>query len=292
MRSLKIGLLTNFLVKEGMKNINEVAEWASQNGFEDLEVGPTVPMESEEFGKILDSGKIGISALTYCRNYLSSDEEEASFHITELKKRIKFAGSLGIEKIVTSTGIDKKVEEGVYDRADAIRKIPVRSLDKFLKTFDPIVDLAEQNHVKLAFENCPLMGNIAISPVMWRQIFERLDSKNAGLAYDPSHLLWQFIEPYKPIAEFKDKIFHVHAKDTQIDYDLLKESGFLTDFRWFNYRIPGRGELDWAKFIKELKAAGYDGTISIEHEDADYEHGLASVQEGLLLGQSCLKKYI
>ncbi len=289
---MKIGLLTNFLVKEGMKNIEEVAAWAVKNGFEDLEIGPTLPMVSEEFRKIQDSGNIGISAMTYCRNYLSSDEEEAGVHIAELKKRIKFAGSLGIDKIVTSTGIDKKIEEGVYDRADAIRKIPVRSLDKFLKVFYPIVDLAEQYHVKLAFENCPLMGNIAISPVMWRLIFEKLDSKNVGLAYDPSHLLWQFIDPYKPIAEFKDRIFHVHAKDTQIHYDLLKESGFLTDFRWFNYRIPGRGELDWDKFIQELKKNGYDKTISIEHEDADYEQGLASVQEGLLLGRSYLKKYV
>ncbi len=289
---MKIGLLTNFLVKEGMTQIEDVADWAGKNGFQDLEVGPTIPMVSEQFQKIIESGEINITTMIYCRNFLSSDTEEATLHIEELKKRIKFAGSLGIEKVVTSTGIDKSIEEGIYDRADSIRKIPERSLDKFLKIFTPIVELAEQYHVKLAFENCPLMGNIAISPTMWRKIFEKLDSKNIGLAYDPSHLLWQFIDPYTPIAEFKERIFHVHAKDTRIHYEILKESGFLTDFKWFHYRIPGRGELDWDKFFKELKAIGYDKTISIEHEDADYEHGLASVQEGLLLGKSFLKKYI
>lgn len=289
---MKIGLLTNFLVKEGMSSIQEVAEWASTNGFEELEVGPALPMDYEQFHEIIHSGKIGISAMTYCRNFLSTDKEEAKIHIEELKKRIQFAGSLGIEKIVTSTGIDKSVEEGVYDRADAIRKIPERSLDLFLKVFDPIVDLAERCKVQLAFENCPLMGNIAISPVMWRKIFGRLDSKFVGLTYDPSHLVWQFIDPYLPISEFGERIFHVHAKDTQINYDKLKQTGFLTDFSWFNYRIPGRGELDWDKIIKELKAVNYNNTISIEHEDADYENGLDLVKEGLLLGQAHLKHYI
>lgn len=289
---MKIGLLTNFLVKEGMKNIHEVADWASQNGFSDLEVGPTLPLDYEEFQTVIQSGKISITSLIYCRNFLSTDLEEAKLHSKELKKRINFAGELGIEKVITSTGIDKSIEEGVYDRADAIRKIPERSLEGFFNVFDPIIDLAEKKNVKIAFENCPLMGNIAISPVMWRKIFQTLDSSNLGLAYDPSHLIWQFIDPYEPIAEFKERIFHVHAKDTQIDRGLLKESGFLTDFKWFHYRIPGRGELDWNRFIGELKNIGYDKTISIEHEDADYEDGLESVQNGLVLGQKHLQQFI
>lgn len=289
---MEIGLLTNFLVKEGMKSIDEVAEWASANGFQDLEVGPTLSMNKEDFSRVLESGKIHINAMTYCRNFLSTDLEEAKQHIDELMKRIQFAGELGIGTVVTSTGIDKSVEEGVYDRADAIRKIPERSLEQFFQTFDSIIDLAEKSKVKIAFENCPLMGNIAISPVMWRKIFEKLDSKYVGLAYDPSHLIWQFIDPYAPIQEFKERIFHVHAKDTQIHRSLLEETGFLTDFKWFNYRIPGRGELDWERFIGELKKIGYDKTISIEHEDADYESNLEAVQEGLLLGKKYISQYI
>lgn len=287
-----IGLLTNFLVKEGMTDIIDVAQWASSNGFQDLEVGPTLPMDLEKFSEVINSGKIKITSMTYCRNFLSTDNDEAKMHIEELKKRIKFAGELGIEKIVTSTGIDKSVEEGVYDRADAIRKIPERSLEKFFKVFEPIIDLAEQNNVKIAFENCPLMGNIAISPVMWRKIFQTLDSRFVGLTYDPSHLVWQFIEPYEPINEFRERIFHVHAKDTQIHYGLLKETGFLTDLSWFNYRIPGKGELDWDRLVSELRKIGYNKTISIEHEDANYESSLKSVKEGLLLGKEHIKKYL
>ena len=192
---MRLGFMTNILVKKGMVHLDEIAEWAAAQGFEDLEVGPTVPMERELFERVLEKGKVAITSLTYCRNFLSTDSGEAEAHIAELKKRIAFAGDLGIEKIVTSTGINKTLEEGIYDKADSIRRTPARSLDQFVETFAPIVEYAEKKNVKLAFENCPLMGNIAISPVMWREILKRLDSKMVGLAYDPSHLVWQFIDP-------------------------------------------------------------------------------------------------
>lgn len=288
---MRLGFMTNILVKKGMGQLDEIAKWAAEQGFEDLEVGPTVPMERKLFEKVLEKGRVKITSLTYCRNFLSTDKEEAEAHIAELKKRIAFAGELGIDKIVTSTGINKTLEEGIYDKADSIRRTPVRSLEQFIEVFDPIVEYAEQKHVRLAFENCPLMGNIAISPVMWRRIFEKLDSDQVGLAYDPSHLIWQLIDPYAPIAEFGDKIFHVHAKDTEIKEDRLKECGILTDFSWWSYRIPGHGILDWGRLFGELKKAGYQGTISIEHEDPDYEESLELVKKGLRLGKEYLKAF-
>ena len=289
---MRLGFMTNILVKKGMVHLDEIADWAAEQGFEDLEVGPTVPMERELFERVLEKGKVTITSLTYCRNFLSTDSEEAKAHLAELKKRIAFAGDLGIEKIVTSTGINKTLEEGIYDKADSIRRTPARSLDQFVQTFDPIVEYAEKKNVKLAFENCPLMGNIAISPVMWREILKRLDSSKVGLAYDPSHLIWQFIDPYAPLTEFGDKIFHVHAKDWEIKEERLKECGILTDFSWWNYRIPGHGLLDWSKLTGELKKAGYQGTVSIEHEDPDYEDSLELVENGLILGKEYLKTFI
>jgi sugar phosphate isomerase/epimerase len=134
---LKTCFLTNVVVNAGIKTLEGVAEWAEENGFRSLEVGPTLPLDDEAFERVLSSGKTDISALIYCRNYLSTDEEEAQLHISQLKKRIKFASEFGIPVVVTSTGIDKSVEEGVYDKADAIRKTPVRSLDKFERVFSP-----------------------------------------------------------------------------------------------------------------------------------------------------------
>ena len=282
-------LLTNSLAKEGLSNILEISRWSAQNGFQALEVGPTVPLSFEECAKAKAETGVTIEALTYCRNFLSTDEDEANAHIAELKRRIGLAGELGIGLIVTSTGIDKTLEEGVYDRADSIRRIPERSLDKVARIFTPIIQLAEKNSVKIAFENCPLMGNIAISPDMWAKLFAVLDSKNVGLTFDPSHLHWQFINPYTALNDFADKIFHFHAKDTVIYKEKLEKSGFLTDFKWWEYKIPGDGELDWKKLMEILKISNYKGLISIEHEDAAWEGSLKLVQDGLIKSREYLE---
>lgn len=301
---MKIGFLTNALVEQARRSglntfqtLDEVAAWAADHGFTDLECGPMLPLDRAAYERVLGEGRIAITALIYCRNYLSTDPEEAATHLAELKKRIEFAGALGIDKVVTSTGIDKRIEEGIYDRdpnvkdrGNMIRRIPVRSLDQVVDLYGPLLELAEKSNVRLCLENCPLMGNIAISPVMWRRIFQRLDSDKLGLAYDPSHLVWEMIDPYAPLDEFKDKIFHVHAKDAAIDRARLAETGILTDFSWWSYRIPGRGELDWKKLLSKLKANGYTGTISLEHEDAAYEGTLPAVEQGLLDGKAHLEQ--
>lgn len=301
---MKIGFLTNALVEQARRSglntfqtLDEVAAWAADHGFTDLECGPMLPLDRAAYERVLGQGRIAITALIYCRNYLSTDPEEAATHLAELKKRIEFAGALGIDKVVTSTGINKRIEEGIYDRdpnvkdrGNMIRRIPVRSLDQVVDLYGPLLELAEKNNVRLCLENCPLMGNIAISPVMWRRIFQRLDSDKLGLAYDPSHLVWEMIDPYAPLDEFKDKIFHVHAKDAAIDRARLAETGILTDFSWWSYRIPGRGELDWKKLLSKLKANGYTGTISLEHEDAAYEGTLPAVEQGLLDGKAHLEQ--
>lgn len=300
---MKIGFLTNALVEQARRSgsdafstLPQVADWAAAHGFTDLECGPMLPLDRAAYEQVLGEGKIGISALIYCRNYLSTDPEEAAQHLAALRERIAFAGALGIDKVVTSTGIDKSVVEGLYDRDPAlrdrgnlIRRIPAQSLDRVVDLFGPLVELAEKNNVRLCFENCPLMGNIAISPVLWKKIFERLPSDHLGLAYDPSHLVWEMIDPYTPLLEFKDKIFHVHAKDTAIDRVKLARTGILTDFSWWSYRIPGRGELDWRQLLGQLIAEGYDGTISLEHEDAAYEGSVEAVENGLLDGKAWLE---
>ena len=301
---MKIGFLTNALVEQARRSglntfqtLDEVAAWAADHGFTDLECGPMLPLDRAAYERVLGEGRIAITALIYCRNYLSTDPEEAATHLAELKKRIEFAGALGIDKVVTSTGIDKRIEEGIYDRdpnvkdrGNMIRRIPVRSLDQVVDLYGPLLELAEKNNVRLCLENCPLMGNIAISPVMWRRIFQRLDSDKLGLAYDPSHLVWEMIDPYAPLDEFKDKIFHVHAKDAAIDRARLAETGILTDFSWWSYRIPGRGELDGEELLSKLKANAYTGPISLEHEDAAYEGTLPAVEHGLLDGKAHLEQ--
>ncbi|QFT90517.1 Inosose dehydratase [Bacillus sp. THAF10] len=283
---MKLGYLTNSLVHHGVTDINEIVSWSLDHGFKHLEIGPNIPFEHLE--RVVLSGQINIAALTYCRNFLSENEEIAKAHRKELITRIKKAGELGIPTVVTSTGIAPNTSGDFYDSYDSIRPKPAYSLDKVEGFFEEIVELAERVKVKIAFENCPLMGNIAISPELMRTLLDRLNSPNVGLAYDPSHLIWQFIDPYSPIKEFGDRIFHVHAKDTEIKEEQLKRVGILTDFSWWRYRLPGLGSLDWTAFLSELHTIGYDGVISIEHEDPVWGGDLEKTKQGLLKAKNYL----
>ena len=109
-----------------------------------------------------------------------------------------------------------------------------------------------------------------------------------GLAYDPSHLVWQFIDPYLPLREFGHKVMHVHAKDTQVLRDTLQDVG-IEGQGWWRYRIPGWGEMNWTRIISDLSESGYGGVISLEHEDPVWEGAEEKGTHALRLGRDFLR---
>ena len=117
-----------------------------------------------------------------------------------------------------------------------------------------------------------------------------------GCNFDPSHLLWQGIDPVEAIKKLGDCIYHFHAKDTKIDKTNTAINGVLDTgsyeslaSRSWLFRTVGYGSdyAVWKSIISTLKVVGYDGVISIEHED-----GLMSVNEGLTKAVSFLKEVI
>jgi len=153
--------------------------------------------------------------------------------------------------------------------------------------------------VKVAIENCPMIfssdewpggRNLAYSPAIWRQMFELIPDENFGLNFDPSHLVWQFIDYTRAVREFGPRIFHVHAKDMEIDRDGLYENGVMSaGLGWQVPRLPGLGEVRWDRFISTLYAIGYDWVVSIEHEDRKFEGELELVQRGFLVARNTLR---
>jgi sugar phosphate isomerase/epimerase len=114
-------------------------------------------------------------------------------------------------------------------------------------------------------------------------------SPDVGLEFDPSHLLWQGIDPSQAAREFGKRIFLLHAKDTKLFRDRIQDVGYCG--RWWEYRLPGRGEMDWRQFLGGL--AGYTGFISIEHEDTEFGWPNGPVElrkEGLLKGLATLRE--
>ena len=100
------------------------------------------------------------------------------------------------------------------------------------------------------------------------------------------------MDPLSPLREFKNKLFHLHAKDANVRPDLLNEVGVFAFTReWHTPRIPGFGDIDWAKFMARLYEIGYEGPVCIEVEDGTFGHTLESRQRALKVAQNVLAPY-
>jgi sugar phosphate isomerase/epimerase len=232
---------------------------------------------------------VELSALGYYPNPLCADPAEAAVVIDHLKKVIGAAQMLGLKNINTFIGRD-----------------PARSIEENLRLFDErwpdIVRRADQCDVRIGIENCPMYftgdewpggKNLAVSPNIWRELFRRIPSARLGLNYDPSHALWQFMDPAKHIREFAARIFHVHAKDARIDRDKLDECGILaTPLEFHEPKLPGLGEVNWSAFFAALTGIRYRGPVCIEVEDRAYEHSLDARKNALRQSARFLKQFI
>jgi sugar phosphate isomerase/epimerase len=173
---------------------------------------------------------------------------------------------------------------------------------RFREVWAPLVRLAEEHGVRIGIENCPMLftpdewpggKNLAVSPAIWRRMFEEIPSPSFGLNYDPSHLVWQQMDPVKPIRDFASRIFHVHAKDVRVDRDRLNDVGILaTPLEYHTPKLPGLGEVDWPAFFAALTDAGYTGPVCIEVEDRAYEGSLEDRKRALIQSKRFLESYV
>jgi sugar phosphate isomerase/epimerase len=120
-------------------------------------------------------------------------------------------------------------------------------------------------------------------------MFEEIPSDSFGLNYDPSHMIWQHMDPIQPLREFAAKIFHVHAKDARINRRKLNEVGILAHpLEYHDPRLPGLGEVDWSAFFAALTETGCDLPAAIEVEDRAFEGSL----ENRILGIRQARRYL
>jgi sugar phosphate isomerase/epimerase len=172
---------------------------------------------------------------------------------------------------------------------------------RFLKTWRPIISFAEDHGIKVGIENCPMSftrdewpggKNLATSPVIWRRMFNDIPSPNFGLNYDPSHFVLQRMDPISPLGEFRDKLFHLHAKDLVVHSHRLNEVGIFSFPKdWHTPRIPGFGEINWAQFIARLYEVDYQGPVCIEVEDGTFGKELAGRKTALKAARNVLAPY-
>jgi len=304
---MKLGLMTAAL---GGMDLDGVAGWAAAEGFQTLEVAcwPMVTGDRRRYAGVshidvdaldaagvtairrsLSAGGLEISSLAYYPNNLDPDTAVRSAAHEHLRKVIVAAEQLGVALVGTFIGRDPN--RSVAD-----------NLAEVAKVWPDLVTFAGQHGVTIVIENCPMIfssdewpggKNLAYSPAIWRRLFEIVDADNFGLNLDPSHLVWQFIDYERAVREFGPRIRHVHAKDMEIDRNGLFEHGVMaTGIGWQIPRLPGLGEIRWDRFIAALYAVGYQGAISIEHEDRSFEGNEDLVKRGFLLARDVLRPLV
>jgi len=312
---MKIGVMTAAFPN---LSLEEVATWASDSGFQMLEVccwpageekdrkyGGVVhidvdsltPTKASEINGMLAEKGLEISSLGYYPNPLHPDLAHREHVIGHLKKVIVGAEVLGVGIVGTFVGRAWNPELTGRDW----NKDLDYNFEEFMKVWPDLVKFAADHNVKIAIEHCPMLwadtwpggSNLPHSPALIRRMFEAVPDENFGLNFDPSHLVWQQIDYIRFIYDFGDRIFHVHAKDMDIDEEMFYQDGILgCGFRWQIPRLPGQGLIDWQQLVAALYDVGYDFVLSIEHEDANWEASEELVKRGFLLAKKTLELYV
>jgi sugar phosphate isomerase/epimerase len=232
---------------------------------------------------------VGISGLGYYPNPLSADAEEAALAASHLTAVIDAAALLGVGVVNTFIGRDP-------------RKTVDENWPRLMEVWPPIVRHAESRGVKLAIENCPMLfsadewpggKNIATTPAIWERLFADIPSSSLGLNLDPSHLILLEIDAPWCVRHFRDKLFHIHAKDLRIDREALQRHGrFAFPKLWHTPKLPGQGDVHWGYFLGALADAGYHGPVAVEVEDRAYEGSLELRVESLGISARYLRQYL
>ena len=167
-----------------------------------------------------------------------------------------------------------------------------------VESFSVLGPVLEAAGAHLAIEGWPGPGALCCTPEACRAFFEACPSPAFGINYDPSHLLRQGIDPVRFLREFHARVVHLHGKDTELLPEGLYEYGHeqpatfgpapaFGAWAW-RYTIPGQGAVRWPAILAILAEAGYDGSVSIELEDAHFNGATESEQFGILKGAQFL----
>ena len=279
---MKLGFLTACLPD---RSLEDIVRFAKEHQYEALEVAAwpdlgsrpftATHLKAEGFGEseaqrvraLFDDNDLTLSSLAFYDNNLHPDPVERAAINQHVLALVDAAALLGCPTVGTFVGRDP-------DRTVA------QNLAEAEKVFAPLVARAGEKGVKLVIENCVMEGwhpdgypgNLAYSPELWEWMF----SLGLYLNYDPSHLLWMGIDPVAAIKPYVDKVAHAQAKDAEIFPDKRNRYGYPGiavnrtdpwDVGWWRYRVPGLGQVDWVRVVDALYEGGFDGVLSVEHED-------------------------
>lgn len=256
------------------------------------------PENVEHYKALLKAHNIEISAISCHGNPLHPQKAIAEDFDRQFRNAILAAEALGVDTVIGFAGCPGDCENSLYPNwvvcpwpDDNLKILDWQWNEKVIPYWKKTAAFATEHHIKkIAFEMHPSF--VVYNPETLLRLRNAVGDI-IGANFDPSHLYWQGIDPSAAIKALSGAIYHFHAKDTLIDKRNTEVNGVLDTKsygdvanRAWVFRTVGYGhdKLEWNKMISTLKLAGYDGAISIEHEDS-----LMSTKEGLEKAVAFLK---
>lgn len=189
----------------------------------------------------------------------------------ELKLTAKCARKLGVDTVVGFTG------SSIWPYVAMFPPVPAEVLDEgyadFARRWNPILEVFDGEGVRFAHEVHP--SEIAYDYWTTVRTLEAIDHREAfGLNWDPSHMMWQQIDPVGFIVDFADRVYHVDCKDTRLRPASGRAGVLGSHLPWgdprrgWDFVSTGHGDVPWEDSFRALRAIGYTGPISVEWEDA------------------------
>ena len=309
---MKLGVYTAVLHD---RSLREALETIASLGLEGAEINaggflptPHLPVKEllsgevspQGYLKVFDETGVSIAGLNCNGNPLHADPEVGPEDAEDLRNAIKVAGLLGVDRVVTMSGLPAAHAGGQWP-AWHVNTWDSGYLDSLDYQWDQVavpfwkeIDaLARENGVKVAIEMHP--QNLVFNPPTLERLVEKTGATNVGAEMDPSHLFWQGIDPVAAVDWLGDLVFHAAAKDTRINEN-CKIYGVLDDRftripadqnptglggkhvvnKWpedsaWDFVAVGRGhDVDfWSRFLAALQRVDPDMAVNIEHEDVE-----------------------
>ena len=290
---MKLGILTNVVCN---LSLEEALRYFKSLGIEMVEIGcggtpgtqhcdPEVLLNDqaafEQFKALFAKYELGISAF-YCHgNPVHPVKEIADRYDRIMRNAVLMAEKMGVDTIVCFSGCPGSEENSKYPHwcttvwpFDPVPTLIWQWEQRLIPYWKDFAAFAREHNVKhIAIEMHP--GFCVYNPATLLRLREAVGPE-IGANFDPSHLIWQGIDIPTAIRKLSGCIYHFHAKDTYVDPVEMGKNGFFNpmgklgeQYPPFSFRIPGNGTSQsyWRKIIVALSQAGYNGTVSIEHED-------------------------
>lgn len=305
---MKIGL---FLALYADRSLEEALDCAAAAGCEYVEIMSASwsshcrpaellaePEERDRFLALVTDRGLRISALSCHGNPLHPNGEVAATADRAYRDTVQLAAELGIATVITFSGCPGESEHSLRPSwvtcswpDDFPETLAWQWDERVLPYWDEAAEFARAFGIRVAIEPHP--GFVVYNTASLRRLRDGVGAA-VGVNFDPSHLFWQGMDPLVCVRALGDAIFHVHAKDTGFHEELLALNGVLEPIpgdrqaeRSWSFRSVGAGHpvAFWRELVGALHDAGYDGALSIEHEDP-----LLSREEGLAFAVATLRE--